>query len=127
MSDPVIGAAAYLLERVGKASGRAVVVQATEVGKPVGLSRLDIVRRAPEICNRIQTAGLAAEFDGSAFRISRPLVDRSIEECLEEYNKTGDWKVVLNSKTDLTEDDRGAIDAQVRERLGKKPKPWPRD
>lgn len=126
MSDPVIGAAQYLLERVGEASGRAVVVQAADVGRPVGLSHSDIARRAPEICNRIQAAGFAVEFDGSAFRIGRPLFDRYIEECLEQHKKTGDWKVVLISKADLTDNDRAAIDAEVRQRLGKKPKPWPR-
>ena len=127
MSDPVIGAAEYLQERVGEASGKGVVVKATEVGGVIGLSRSDIGRRAPEICSRLEAVGLAAEFDGSAFRVSRPLFTRYIAECVEEHKKTGAWKSLLKSKADLTENDRATIDAQVRQRLGKMPKPWPRD
>ncbi len=122
-NDPVIGATQYIVELLG--SQVTAQVQASSAGKVVSLSGTDITRSAPEICTRLQGMGLEAEFADGTFRISRPLLVKAVDECLDVYKTKGQWKDFLTSYRGLTDKDKSIVDSEVRNRLGKPPKTWP--
>lgn len=127
MNDPIAGAVEFVLGRLSFASGVAIVVKAADVGRVVGLSVSDVQRKASEICKRVKDSGLCVEFAGDAFRVTRPLLEACVAQCLEEYKTKGQWETFLTTRAELTDKDRAAVDAEVRQRLGKAARAWPHE
>lgn len=123
-NDPVIGAAQFIVETLGKSASITLRLDGVSVGKTVGLTPSDITRRAPEICCRIREMGHDAEFVQGVFTVSRPVLEHCVRECMEEHSTKGQWTEFLEAKGGLSNQDKAIVNAEVRKRLGKPLKPW---